>query len=195
MSVTYTNCKGLTYYLCKGVTKTGKPRYYFAREPRGEPVEQIPEGYAISESVNGVVSLVKDRPALVLPEEVAVVEAAVQQHPKAHNYRVSVKHDRIEIYEIVGPNWDELLFVLSRDFTIQPGLAERIRAERERYAHFTPVLRFILLDAAKRTFRTERWCYLGSIDDWIDVGPHGTVEQLARRWIPRLGSDAFLVDY
>jgi len=39
MPVTYTNRKGHTYYLCQGVTKTGKSRYYFAREPRGEPVE------------------------------------------------------------------------------------------------------------------------------------------------------------
>ena len=191
MSVTYTNRKGLTYYLCKGVTKTGKPRYYFAREPKGEPVEQIPEGYAISESVNGVVSLAKDRPALILPGEVAVVEAAVQRHPRARNYRISVKHDRIEIYEMVGPDWGELIPALSRDIPIHPDLAGRIRAECERYAQFTPVLRFILLDAAERAFRTERWCYLGSIDDWIDVGPHGTVERLARQWIPRLGTDAF----
>ncbi len=56
MPITYTNRKGFTYYLCRGVTKTGKPRYYFAREPKDEPVEQIPDGYTISESVNGIVS-------------------------------------------------------------------------------------------------------------------------------------------
>jgi len=41
MPITYTNRKGLTCYLCKSVTKTGKPRYYFAREPEDEPVEEI----------------------------------------------------------------------------------------------------------------------------------------------------------
>ena len=55
MSITYTNRKGVTYYLCQGVTRTGKPRYYFAREPQGDPLEQIPAGYIISESVNGIV--------------------------------------------------------------------------------------------------------------------------------------------
>ena len=57
MNVTYTNRKGYTYYLCRGTTKTGKPRYYFAREPKGDPVEQIPEGYEIRESVNGILVL------------------------------------------------------------------------------------------------------------------------------------------
>jgi hypothetical protein len=34
MPVTYTSRKGLTYTLCQGTTKTGKPHYYFARDRR-----------------------------------------------------------------------------------------------------------------------------------------------------------------
>ena len=68
MSITHTNRKGVTFCLGRSVTKTGKPRYFFAREPaKGEPVEAIPEGYEIVESVNGVVSLAKVRPALIQP--------------------------------------------------------------------------------------------------------------------------------
>jgi hypothetical protein len=188
--VTYTNWRGVTYYLCRGVTKTGKPRYYFAREPKGEPVEQIPEGWRISESVNGVVSLAKDRPVQIRPEEVGAVEAAVQRHPKSHNYRVGVKRNRIEIYERVGPDLDELITRLGEVGLLVPGRAGRLREMLEGRARFTPVLRFILADAEQRTFRTERWCYLGSIDDWIDVGPMGPVDRLARYWVPKLGTDA-----
>jgi len=191
MPVTYTNRKGFTYYLCRSVTKTGKPRYYFAREPKGEPVEQIPEGFKIGESVNGLVFLAKDRPEQILPEEVAAVEAAVRRHPKSRNYRFNVKHDRIEVYERVGPDAEELIAALGQRVLSMSGLADRIRAERERYAQFTPVLRFILVDAERRTFRAERWCYLGSIDDWIDIGPMGTVDRLARQLIPKLGTEQF----
>jgi len=45
MAVTHTNRKGKTFYLCQGLTKTGKPHYYFARQPKGTPVEQIPDGF------------------------------------------------------------------------------------------------------------------------------------------------------
>ena len=191
MPIKYTNRKGITYYLCRGVTKTGKPRYYFAREPKGDPVEQVPEGFKISESVNGIVSLVRDRPALIQPEEVAAVEAAVGQHPKSHKYRVSVKNNRIEVYEQVGLDAKELAAALAQDGLDMPGLADRLRPTMERRAQFTPVLRFILADAERRTFRVERWCYLGSIDDWIHVGPTGPLDRLARHWIPRLGTDQF----
>ena len=180
MSVTYTSRKGLTYYLCRGVTKTGKPRYYFAREIKDEPVEEIPPGYTISESVNAIVSLVKDRPKLIWPEEIAAVEAAVKRHPKGHNYRVNTKHDRIEIYERVGPDVEDLVAALSYEGLLNPGLVGRLQAEEERYGQFTAVLRFILADAEKRIFRVQRMCYLGSVDDWIDLGVGRSLEKLAR---------------
>src|SRR6266566_8379779 len=97
MSISYTNRKGVTYTLYRGQTKTGKPRYYCGRpdQNQGEAVTELPASFTISESVNGVVSLVKERPSLIQPEEVATIEAAVQQHPQACGYRVGVKHDRI----------------------------------------------------------------------------------------------------
>jgi hypothetical protein len=195
MPITYTNREGYTYYLCRGVTKTGKPRYYFAREIKGEPVEEIPAGYTISESVNGIVSLVKDRPTQILPEEIRAVEAAVTRHPKAHNYRVSAKHNRINIYERVGPDAEDLIAALSWEGLVNPGLAGRIQAEQERYSQFTPVLRFILIDAKQRAFGVQRMCYLGSVDDWIDIGATGSAEELAHKLIPKLGTDRFFELY
>lgn len=76
----------------------------------------------------------------------AAVETAVQQHPEARWYRVAVKHDKIEIYEYVGPGYDVLLKELQSLGLSRPGLAERLQAEEERFARYTPVLRFILLD-------------------------------------------------
>src|SRR5947208_13492748 len=88
MPITYTNRKGLTYTLYRGQTRIGKPRYYFGRADKGQgdPVMELPSGFKISESVNGVVSLVKERPSLIQPEEMAVIEAVIQKHSEAHRY-------------------------------------------------------------------------------------------------------------
>lgn len=55
----------------------------------------------------------------------------------------------------------------------------------------TPVMRFTLTDERKRHFRAERMCYLGSIDDWIDIGFDRPIQELARELIPTLGCDEF----
>jgi len=192
MSITYTNRKGRTYHLCQGITKTGKPRYYFARKPKGEPVEHIPEGYEIKESVNGVVSLAKARPAQILPQELAAVEAAVRAHPRSGNYRVGVKDKRIEVYERMGPDAGDLIAGLGeRGFPVL-GRAGQIQEVLDRRAQFAPVLRFVLEDAETRSFGVQRMCYRSSVDGWLDVrSASGPVDQLARRLVPVLGTERF----
>ena len=191
MPIDYTNRKGVTYTLCRTSTKTGKPRYVFAREAKGEPLDEIPEGWRISESVNGIVSLVKDRPSQILPEELAAVEAAVERHRKSKDYRVAVKRDRIEVYERMGPDVDELAAGLAGLGMEIGGRIGQLRAILDRGAQFAPVLRFVLVDAGQRTFRIERMCYRSSVDGWLDVHQWGPIDQLAGDWIPRLGTDAF----
>jgi hypothetical protein len=195
MPVTYTSRKGVTYTLCRGTTRTGKPRYYFAREPKGVVVEEIPTGFKINESVNGIVSLARDRPAQLRPEEVAAVEAAVQRHPRARNYRVAVKGKCIEVYERVGPNVEDLIAAFQRDGIASPGLAGRLQAKFDRYGQFTPVLRFTLYDADRRAFSAQRMCYRSSVDGWLDLLTSGTVDQLADRLIPTLGTERFFELY
>jgi len=192
MPITYTNRKGFTYFLNKGLTKTGKPRYYFAREQKDEPVNEIPQGYQIEESVNGIVSLVKVRPQLIRPEEAASVEDALKRHPKARSYRVAVKHDQIIIYERVGPDANELLDIFGQFAVFTPHRSkEHIEEFLNKSAQFTPIMRFIVDDPAQREYHAERWCYRGSIDDWIYAGYSGKISELAKKLIPTLGTDEF----
>ncbi len=194
MTVSYTNRKGLTYTLYRGQTRIGKPRYYFGRadQSKGEPVTELPPGFTISESVNGVVSLVKVRPSLIQPDEVKAIEAEVQQHPEARRYRVAVKGKRIEVYEQVGPDYNALVSEMHITGLSRPGLAEQLQALEERHARYTPVLRFTLLDPKQRRFGSERMCYLGSIDGWLELHSQtGPVANLARALIPTLGTDQF----
>lgn len=196
MPVTYTNRKGVTYTLCRVTTRTGKTRYTFAREPQGEVVDEIPKGFQISESVNGIVSLVRDRPAQIRPDEVAAVEAAVQRHSRVRNYRVAVKGKRIEVYERVGPDAEDL-FAIFQELGTSPTLEQmdRIQADLDRRGQFTPVMCFILADANRRIFDVQRMCYRSSVDGWLDLHTSGPVDRLARRLIPTLGTDQFFELY
>jgi hypothetical protein len=60
---------------------------------------------------------------------VAAIETAVQRHPETRRYRVAVKHDKIEIYEYVGPDYGALLGALQPLGLSRPGLVERLQVE------------------------------------------------------------------
>jgi hypothetical protein len=163
MPVTYINRKGYTYYLCQGVTKKGRPRYFFSREPKGTVLEEVPVGYEIRESVNGVVSLAKSRPMELLDSEIAAVQQALDAHPKARKYRKDVKPRQITIYEAITPDLGQL----------------------------RPVMRFTLLDRENRLFEAERMCYRGGVEDWIDIAFAKPIDELCAQLIPKLGTEEF----
>jgi hypothetical protein len=195
MPVTYTNRKGRKYFLCQGTTKSGKTRYFFTREQKGEPLERIPDGYEITESVNGVVSLSKVRPKHLLEHEIATVKSAIQNHPQAKKYRIDFKSKEIIIYEQVGPDFQEIATTLATEYGF-PGLltsdfTDDMQAEHNTYTQYTPVMKFILGDMEQRLFNAKRMSYLGSIDDWIEIEYDKTIEELASALIPTLGTDEF----
>lgn len=51
MAITYTSRKGRTYYLCRLCEENGRPNYALTRQMRGEPVETLPDGFAIHEDL------------------------------------------------------------------------------------------------------------------------------------------------
>jgi hypothetical protein len=190
MSFTYTNRKGIPYYLCQMITKTGKIRYVFAREPKTTPVEEIPAGYQVEENVNGQVSLAKARPQMILPEELARVEAALKKHPKGYQDRAAIQNNQIIIYESQGGDFAEMLAQMGINAPEHFG-----KEFAERHAHFSPIMRFILEQTEARIFNPQRWCFRGSIDGWINVSNSGKIEVLAKELVPTLGTEEFFELY
>ena len=188
--VTHTNRKGVTCYLCHGMTKRFRPRYYFSREPRGTALAAVPEGYVITESVNGVVSLSRARQPTFLPEEIAAVQSALTAHPKGQNYRVSAKKDFLEVYERIGLSSDDLVRDFMKEGYVPLGGARAFIAQHEQRAQFTPILRFRLVEPRARLFTVDRMTFRGD-GGWLMVGGPAALRRLLKRVIPALGRDAF----
>jgi hypothetical protein len=190
MPVVHRNRKGRTYYLCESTTKTGKPRYYFSRERGSRMLTEIPQGYEIRESVNGVVSLTKMRRREISASEIAAVMAAVRMHSKASRYRVDTKSSDITIYESIGPDGLELAAELGLD-THSKNTLRRIEERERSSGQFSPMMRFILTDKQRRLFTAQRMCFLRGKDDWIYLQHHKPISKLARQLVPVLGTDQF----
>ena len=55
--VAHRNRMGVTFYLHEGKTKTGKQRYFVAKEIGPGALARLPAGFEVCESINGVVSV------------------------------------------------------------------------------------------------------------------------------------------
>jgi hypothetical protein len=190
MAIEYTNRFGVTYYLRCGRTARDRPRYYFSRQTNESAVDNIPAGYMVRESIDGVVSLAKERPELFRVEEIRAIESAVGRHPMHRNYRVAVSGDYIQVYQRVDLEAEEAINDIVRMGFASRSKGAALIASREQRARYTPVLRFGLADQSARRFCVQRMSYRGD-GGWLPIGGLGPLPILAKLIIPTLGADAF----
>jgi hypothetical protein len=185
--ITYTNTKGKTYYLHQGTTKTGKPKYHFSMQSEGTLTASIPAGFEIYETPNAQVFLRRIPPKIITDEERQVVEDGMRKYAEVQDYKIDVKGNAIEIHMA---HQDSETF--REMFTgYRPDLDQtQIAARVTQAVHYFPMMQFLLEDDTRRTFTAQRYCFIGSVDDWIDIG-YGPLTKLVKRYVKHLGQESY----
>ena len=187
MPLQYVNRKGRTFYLHQGLTKTGKPKYFFSMKGEGTLVDNIPDGFEIYENPNAQVFLRKIQPKIISDEEVALVEQGMRQFSKVKYYQIDVKKNTIIIYE-ANQDVDMLAELLSSAPQVKTVDKKDLLGQLLSYS---PMLQFVLVDEEKRKFVTQRYCFLGSIDDWIQIGKPDKLQNLVKKYVKHLGQESY----
>jgi hypothetical protein len=185
MPIQFKNRKGKTYYLHKGKTKTGAPQDFFSMKAEGDLAQAIPEGYEIYENPNAQVFLRKIQPKLIWDSERATVEKHLPGFPGS--FICDIKGKMITIFEA-----DQDIKSLEESFRSLafPRLIDTAELVRTATT-FSAVFRFILKNAEKRLFTLERYCFKGSIDDWMYIAGPEQLDSLAREYLKHLGQQSF----
>ena len=187
MSVEYINRKGRKHYLHEGKTKTGKPKYFFSMKTDGTLVNAIPDGYEIYEHPSAQVFLRKIPTQIITPEEVAIVRDGIKKYANIDNAIVDVKNNQIVVY-LCDQNVDDLMEIAS---PISSADAARMRAALVQSFSYSPMMQFVLDDAKTRAFVVERWCFRGSVDDWIALDASTDLKALVKKYGFHLGKESF----
>lgn len=66
-----------------------------------------------------------------------------------------------------------------------------IYLREDRFAWYQALMRFILIDKKTRKFEAQRYCFRGSIDDWIELDRSTDLKKLAKKCCCHLGKDSF----
>jgi hypothetical protein len=188
--ITYTNAKGQTFTLHQGTTKTGKSKYYFAMQSEGTLAESMPAGYEIYENPNAQVFLRRIPPKIITDEERQVVEEGMRKYAEVKDYKVDVKGNAMVIYT-ADQDMDTLAAIVRDPHVSREENARRMQVLRDS-RHYSDLLRFKLVDDKRRTFQTQRYCFLGSVDDWIDIGKPEKLARLVKTYVKHLGQDSYV---
>jgi hypothetical protein len=190
MSVTHTNRKGTTYYLTRRTGKNGRTYYAFTKELHGEPVERIPDGYQVFEIPStGQVVLRKRVESLVPDEDYQLLERYMAGHFESHQYILERKQREIVVHFTDEPV--EAVDGISAALGMPSGpAASELRTLWQKYQTYLGLLRFVY-NEKDRTYRVERFCFAGGVDDWLYLDSSPSIEPLVSEYCPHLGKDSF----
>lgn len=186
-ALSYTNRKGVAYYLHEGQTKTGKVRYFFARSIREGSLFELPAGREISESINGIVSVRRGQTddSKIPADDLARVQTEMRRHGHLRHHVAVVERDAIVIHQ---PDVDVVgLQEIAASAGMLPGRAAAFVEERIRRAKFSPVLRLVREDSS---YVVHRMTYRGD-GGWSYPLASGALDGLVRELVPKIGTEAF----
>ena len=189
MTIEYVNRQGKKYYLHEGQTKTGKPKYYFSQKKEGNLVNKIPDGFEIYESPNAQVFLRRILRQLITPEEINLVKDGIEKYTKMTEKReflLDIKEKHLVVY-LCDQNLENLtdIFMESAMFS-----REKVAEITLKSASYSAMMRFTLEDQESRDFLLERWCFRGSIDDWIKLDCND-LPTLVKKYVKHLNQESF----
>lgn len=186
-ALAHTNRKGVRYYLHEGRTKTGKVRYFFARSVGDGALAELPAGWEIAESINGVVSVRRhrERAAKISADDLARVQAELRRHAHLRHHVAVVDRDAIVVHQ---PDVDLAeLRETAEKFALLPGRVEAFVEDWVRRAHYSPVLQFIR-DGS--TYVVHRMTYRGD-GGWSYPLASGPLDRLVREFVSKVGTGEF----
>ena len=190
MPITHTNAKGQTFSLYQGTTKTGKPKYYFVMQSEGTLAKAVPAGYEIYENPNAQIFLRRIPPKIITDEECQIVEEGMRKYAEVKDYKVDVRGNALLIYT-ADQDMETLAAIVCNPHAYREENTRRMTLLRQGI-HYSPMLVFQLIDAQRRTFQTQRYCFLGSVDDRFEIGKPGKLTQLVKRYVKHLGQDSYV---
>jgi hypothetical protein len=183
VSATHTSRTGKTYYLHTGPKRGGGTQHCLSTKAAGPMADHVPEGFEIHETVNGQVFLRRQPRQLIREDELDLIRRPQAQPRAGMRYQVEAQGKVVIIHE-ASDNL-RLMRETARHLSVRE--QERIA---EQFAHYQTVMRFTLLDAERRWFAPERFCFRGSVDDWISIGAPGPLAGLAGPYLKHLGQES-----
>lgn len=194
-AVSYTNRRGDTYFLHRGLTKTGKPRYFMAKTVGPGAQREMPVGYEFCESVNAIVSVRRQSSSvgLVSEADLTISRQELARHPRLHRYVVERHKDELVIYEPMGiPSEQELRQMCQLYGRDMESIQRRVETMLPR-VRYTPVMKFLPNQMSHGEYLAYRWLSRGE-GGWMLLSSK-PLRELCQAYFSAIGTDRFFELY
>jgi hypothetical protein len=188
MPKSFENSKGKTYFIKSKLTKKGNTTYYMTRKEDESCLSALPEGYEVFEKYDsGSMFVRKKQISLFNLKEINAIKASLDKNESVVDYRINITGKEMAIYtvekEIDASRLGSPLISFYKMAQTSHPPSWRNFAERMKV--------IIHQNKSGTEFEVQRYCYRGSIDDWITIGVEADIAEVGNKYLIHLGKASY----
>lgn len=189
MALSIENSKGKAYFIKSRKTKKGNTTYYMTKKEDSSCLSEVPEGYEVFEKFDSNVLYIRKRKESLFDlKEINLLQASLQQNDSLADFKVDIDGKILSIYTADKEINDRQFSSLIEPFYSRLQIDEY----RSMWIRFEERMRIIIHgNKQEREFEIKRYCYRGSVDDWIRVGVESDIKLVVRNYLVHLGRDSY----
>jgi hypothetical protein len=188
MGLEFKNRKGDIYYIKSKKTKTGKTTYFVTKKYAEDCLDVLPYGYEVFEKHDvGTLHVRKKKECKFSKKEISTVEKELSKNKSLAGYKLDILGDTIKIY--VREKSSDMPSSFFGGLLSSAMLDETINI----YGRYSEMMRIVVQKGIshEREFEIMRYCFRGSIDDWIVVFGGHDFKKVVEPILVHLGKESY----
>ena len=187
MPIEFKNIRQQAYYIKSKKTKKGNTTYFMTRKKDEKCLDKIPQGYEVFERYDtGMMYIRKMKKSNFQIHEIKIIENELEANQSIIGYKLDINGDQIKIYVAEKEENERIAQTFDDSFLLQ-----KIRFS-EKFKRFDEkIIINIKVSKQGKEFEIMRFCYLGSVDDWIVIDTGNNLELLTKKYLIHLGKESY----
>ncbi len=162
MALSIENSSAKRYFIKSRTTKKGNTTYYMTTKEDATCLDEIPKGYEVFEKYDiGSLFIRKKIESLFTQPEIDKLRKHLDKNKSIYDYRIAIHGKEIAIYTAESTRFEERMKIK------------------------------LFEDGLERNFEVERYCYRGSVDDWITIGSESDMDKIGSNYLIHLGRESY----
>ena len=182
MPKAYTNRKGKTYYIRQRMTKTGKKSYVMTLKESEECVNRVPKGYEVHEIPASAQMVIRKKlPMEYDLKELHLIKSVLKQNKSIVDFKLDTRGKEIVIHAAE---------VKESSFLSQFGnfSGQEIKGLMTNYE---AAMKLIKTGNESNEYAIQRYCYRGSVEDWITIGMSSDLKKMLEKYTYHIGKESY----
>jgi len=183
------NSRGKSYFIKSKKTKKGNTTYYVTKKEDETCLDEIPTGYEVFEKYDsGLMFIRKKKSSLFSLREINAIKKGLEKNKSIIDYRINLHGGELAIYtaekEINDTSFESL-----KDLFYTQSQKSHYKSIWKRFEERMQIK--IVQDKSGKYFEVKRYCYRGSVDDWITIGVESDIGVVGDKYLTHIGKDSY----